>query len=102
MSNQRNEAVDHPTHYTSFPGGCLGCGRKFEAIDVVEWLPANLANVVKYVWRHGLKSHGNDDATLAAIEDLEKAVWYLRREISRIERMSNEAKHVDAIDSQRG
>lgn len=84
-----NDNVDHPPHYTSFPGGCLGCGRRIEAIDVIEWLPANLANVVKYVWRHGQKTHGDTDASAAAIEDLEKAVWYLRREISRIERMQS-------------
>jgi hypothetical protein len=95
------EAIDHPSHYTSFPGACLECGRTIEAIDVIEWLPANLANVVKYVWRHGLKNNGGAPAALAAIEDLEKAVWYLRREISRIERIAN-TKHVDADASQRG
>jgi hypothetical protein len=35
----------------------------------------NLGNTIKYVWRADLK---ND-----AIEDLEKAAWYLAREIER-------------------
>ena len=35
----------------------------------------NLGNVIKYVWRSDEK--GN------AIEDLEKALWYLEREIAR-------------------
>lgn len=97
-----SESVDHPAHYTQFPGGCLGCGRRFEAIDVVEWLPANLANVVKYVWRHGQKAPQGVDANAAAIEDLRKAIWYLYREITRIERLAASAKHVDADASQRG
>jgi hypothetical protein len=96
-----SDRVDHPAHYTSFPGACLQCGRHIEAIDVIEWLPANLANVVKYVWRHGLKDNGAADAQLAAIEDLEKAIWYLRREISRIERQAN-MKHVAENSSRRG
>jgi hypothetical protein len=39
----------------------------------------NLGNAIKYIWRAGLK--GN------AIEDLQKAVFYLNDEI---ERLSNE------------
>ena len=35
----------------------------------------NLGNVIKYVWRCDLK----DDL----IEDLEKAAWYLKREIEK-------------------
>ena len=59
--------IDHPSHYRSDAG--------FEAIDVIEaWgLGFNLGNVVKYVARAG---HKGD-----AVEDLEKARWYLSREI---------------------
>jgi len=35
----------------------------------------NLGNAIKYVWRSDLK---ND-----AIEDLNKAIWYIQREIER-------------------
>jgi hypothetical protein len=35
----------------------------------------NLGNAVKYIWRCDLK---NDE-----IEDLEKAVWYIQREIKK-------------------
>jgi hypothetical protein len=48
-----------------------------EAIDIAEYLPFNLGNVVKYVVRAGRKA-GADE-----IHDLNKAVWYLRREIER-------------------
>lgn len=59
--------VNHPSHYTQ-----LGV----ECIDVIEWLPLNRGNAIKYIWRAGLK--GDE------IEDLRKAVWYIDREIDRI------------------
>ena len=42
----------------------------------------NLGNVLKYIWRHGKKrSETNPDELSNAIEDLEKAAWYLNDEI---------------------
>lgn len=63
-----NDAVEHPTHYTSHPSGV-------ECITVTEHMGFNLGNALKYIWRADLK---ND-----AIEDLRKAEWYIRREIDR-------------------
>lgn len=62
-------AVNHPAHYRKDTG--------FEAIDVIEaWeLNFNLGNVVKYIGRNGKKDPDK------YIEDLEKARWYLDREI---------------------
>ena len=62
--------VEHPKHYAE--------GRKFEPIDVIEdWnLGFNLGNAVKYISRAGRK----DDV----ITDLEKAQWYLDREITKL------------------
>ena len=62
-------AVDHPDHYRRDTG--------HEAIDVIEaWgLGFNLGNAVKYIARAGLKGD--------AVEDLEKAKWYIEREIER-------------------
>jgi hypothetical protein len=61
------ETVNHPPHYTK--GG-------IETIDFIEAKDLNyrLGNVIKYVSRAGKK---NSDP----IEDLEKAAWYLQREI---------------------
>lgn len=61
-------AVDHPAHYG-------GADNPYEAIKVIEaWgLGFNLGNTVKYVARAERKN--------APIEDLEKARWYLDREI---------------------
>jgi hypothetical protein len=67
---EEKEMVDHPSHYN------MG---KYEAIDVIEdWkLNFNLGNTVKYISRAGHK----DDI----VQDLKKALWYLEREIKRIE-----------------
>lgn len=64
------EEVNHPLHY----GGHPVC----ECIDIIEHFNLNLGNAIKYVWRAGLK----DEKT--KIQDLEKAKWYLEREITRI------------------
>lgn len=62
--------VEHPQHYNRHPSG-------IECIDVVEHMSFNLGNVVKYLWRADFKG--------SEIEDLKKALWYLRREIDRRE-----------------
>lgn len=61
--------VDHPSHYRKDTG--------FEAIDVIEaWeLNFNLGNTVKYISRNGKKDPEE------WILDLEKARWYIDREI---------------------
>ena len=61
--------VDHPQHYQSDGG--------IEAIDVIESfnLGFNLGNAIKYVLRADNK--GNKK------QDLEKAVWYINRELSK-------------------
>ncbi len=62
------DRVNHPPHYTSHPSGV-------ECIDIVEHLPFNVGNAIKYLWRAGLKD--------GAAEDLDKAAWYVAREIKR-------------------
>ena len=63
--------IDHPQYYNNL--GTSG----IECIDVVEWMNFNIGNVIKYCWRAGLKTDN-------AIEDLEKAAWYIQREINRL------------------
>lgn len=62
----KHERINHPRHYTSHPSGV-------ECIDVVEHMPFNVGNAVKYLWRAGLKGD--------AVEDLRKAAWYIAREL---------------------
>lgn len=64
--NNMNDNVNHPKHYTEHPSG-------IECIQITEHMGFCLGNAVKYIWRADLK---ND-----AIEDLEKARWYIEREI---------------------
>ena len=61
-------AVHHPPHYTRHPSGV-------ECIQVTEHMGFNLGNAVKYIWRADEKG--------AALQDLEKAAWYIQREIQR-------------------
>jgi len=60
--------VNHPSHYTSHPSG-------IECIKVTEHMSFCVGNAIKYLWRAGLKG--------PAIQDLEKARWYVDREIQR-------------------
>lgn len=64
-----NDPVNNPSHYTD--------GRRLETIEVIEdWaLDHHLACCLKYISRAGRK----EDTSM--VQDLEKAVWYLRRRI---------------------
>lgn len=70
VKTPENDIVNHPKHYTDHPSG-------IEAIEVTEWMNFNLGNAMKYIWRADLK---HDDG---GIIDLEKAEWYVKREIER-------------------
>jgi len=67
----KTDMVNHPPHYTV--GGV-------ETIDFIEakQLNFNLGNVVKYLSRAGEKDSD-------PLQDLQKARWYLNREIARVE-----------------
>ena len=75
MTN-KTEQIDHPTHYNSHPSGV-------ESIDVVEHFSFNVGNAIKYLWRAGLKVQPEDLTDEALIRDLEKALWYMKREVER-------------------
>jgi len=62
------DLVNEPPHYKQHPSGV-------ECIQVTEGMNFCLGNAVKYIWRADLKGE--------AIQDLEKAKWYLDREIER-------------------
>ena len=66
------DVVNHPGHYTD--GG-------IETIDFIEAkkLPYHLGNAVKYISRAGKKDPEK------TVEDLQKAVWYINRYISKLE-----------------
>ena len=62
------DMVNHPPHYVSHPSGV-------ECIAITEHMGFCVGNAVKYLWRAGLKGD--------AITDLEKARFYIDREIAR-------------------
>lgn len=65
------EKINHPTHYG-------GKDNPYETIKVIEaWdLDFHLGNAVKYISRAGKKDN--------ALQDLEKAQWYLQRKINQL------------------
>lgn len=67
-----SDNVNHPSHYTD---------GKIEVIDFIEDKKLNYhrGNAVKYICRAGKKDPAKE------IEDLEKAVWYINREIQWLE-----------------
>jgi len=67
------ETVDHPAHYG-------GKDNPYEAIKVIRaWnLGFELGNCIKYVSRAGKKPG------VSAVEDLEKAAWYLKAKIEQL------------------
>lgn len=73
--------VSHPAHYNT--GG-------IEVIDAIEaWgfgEGFNRGNAIKYIARAGRKDPD------AEIEDLEKAKWYLEREIERLKKGNQNGK----------
>lgn len=73
-----NDPVNSPQHYCSHPSG-------IECIEVTEYMNFNLGNTVKYIWRADGKNN--------RIQDLEKARWYLDREIARVKEHQRQAQN---------
>lgn len=71
-SKHNHDPINSPSHYND---------GKIEVIDYIDdkKLSYCLGNVVKYVSRAGKKDPNK------TVEDLKKAEWYLKHEISRLE-----------------
>lgn len=69
MNSKEKDMVNHPSHYTH---------GKYEVIDVIEDWKLNfcLGNAIKYIARCEYKGRKK--------EDIEKSIWYLRRELEKI------------------
>lgn len=61
------DMVKHPPHYNRHPSG-------IQCIEITEHMGFCLGNAIKYIWRADLKN---------GEEDLEKAIWYLERELDK-------------------
>lgn len=68
MRLNMNDPVNNPKHYTAHPSGV-------ECIQITEHMNFCLGNAMKYIWRA--------DEKWDAIEDLQKAKWYIERELEK-------------------
>lgn len=73
--------VNHPEHYTSHPSG-------IECIEVTRHYCFSIGNAIKYLWRAGLKKDASLTDNQKEIEDLKKAIWYIK---DRIKQLGGEA-----------
>ena len=67
-------AVNHPPHYTTHPSG-------IEAIELCQHENFCIGNALKYLLRHQKKGE--------PVQDLRKAIWYIEREIDRLQHYGN-------------
>lgn len=67
-----SDPVNHPSHYAE------GWSNGAEVIDITENLNFNRGNAIKYLARAGAKDPAKE------LEDLQKAQWYVAREIERV------------------
>ena len=72
-----NDNVNHPKHYTDDPSGV-------ECIEITRHRNFNIGNAIKYLWRAGRKEDAALDRKEKNIEDLRKAIFYIKDEIKRL------------------
>ena len=80
---ETNEQINHPSHYT-----WLKDKVGIEVIDITRHLDFDLGNAIKYILRAGKKpiiSTENININKAAIQDLNKAIWYINDKIKMLE-----------------
>lgn len=68
-----NSSPINPQHYKT---------SKFQAIEMTECFDFNVGNCLKYLWRAGLKDIKGSKID-GLNQDLEKAIWYLKRAFSK-------------------
>ena len=79
-SNNSNSRVFSPSHYTWLKDKC-----GIEVIDITRHMDFNLGNAIKYILRAGHKSEEGYTDNLKEIEDLRKAIWYIKDKIKMLE-----------------
>ena len=81
--NVNKDKVNHPSYYNSHPSGV-------ECIDIVRHYNFDIGNVIKYLWRAGLKKEKGYSSKEKEIEDCEKALFYLQDHIKQLEKGLND------------
>lgn len=73
----KEDNVNHPKHYTSHPSG-------IECIEITRHYCFSIGNAMKYLWRAGLKVDVGLTDKQKEIEDLNKAIWYIKDRIKQL------------------
>lgn len=84
-----SDRVNHPSHYTWLRELC-----GVEVIDITRHMDFDLGNAVKYILRQGHKTEEGMTDTDKAIEDLEKAIWYIKDKIKTMKNETNNRNQV--------
>ena len=84
---QNTDNVNHPQHYTWIKELC-----GIEVIDITRHMNFCCGNALKYILRAGHKKDASLTDTEKQIEDLNKAIWYLKDEIKRITEFGDKTK----------
>lgn len=77
VEGKENDSVNHPSHYTSHPSG-------IECIEITRHYCFSIGNAIKYLWRAGLKKEMGLEDREKEIEDLRKAIWYIKDRIKQL------------------
>ena len=86
-NSKEYDHVNHPPHYNWLIDKC-----GIEVIDIARHLDFDLGNAIKYILRAGKKpiiSKENININKAAIQDLQKAIWYINDKIKMLENEIN-------------
>ena len=81
---ETNDPIN-PNHYKSHPSG-------IECIEISSGFDFLLGNVIKYVWRAGLKDSDN------YLQDLEKALWYLNKKVEYVKTKKHSRSNIRTTD----
>lgn len=76
----KEDKVNHPNHYT-----WLKKLYGIEVIDITRNMDFCLGNAVKYILRAGHKTEEGYSYKQKEIEDLNKAIWYIKDRINQLE-----------------
>lgn len=74
---QKTDNVNHPLHYTSHPSG-------IECIEITRYYCFSIGSAIKYLWRAGLKEDASLSSKQKEIEDLKKAIWFIKDRIKQL------------------
>ena len=73
------DKVNHPKYYTSHHSG-------IECIEITRHYCFAIGNAIKYLWRAGLKVEEGMTDKQKEIEDLEKAIWYIKDRVDQLKK----------------